>query len=611
MKRWLLLLLLEPACIPDLVPPTLADNPGDDFDGDGFTELMGDCDDLRDAVFPTANERCDGLDNDCDGLVDGDRAIDRATWYGDGDGDGFGTIDDAVRACEAPDGYVLDHTDCDDSAPERHPDTSWYQDADGDGYGTATRVVVQCHPPNGFVSNTDDCDDGDAYRAPGAIWYADADSDGSGDAASPATSCLPPPTYVASSDDCDDTDASRAPTATEVCRDGVDQDCDGVDATCLQDVSVLTGADTIVMGEHLYDDFGRALAASATALWIAAPAHDGGRVYRLELPLPEGTVGASSTATLTLDAVDPAERAGAALATDGVTVAIGRPGGADLPGRVSVWFDDQATGTRSLDDAGFAWTGELGDASGSAVALMPIGETAAVVIGAPGADRCYIVDTSVAVATPADALVTLSGPLGSAFGGAMSWGDLEGDQRADLAIAAPDAGAVYVYFDVAATTADEPDLIVYAPSPRRIARVAIGDVNGDGQADLLIGSPSDTSESWVWSFSGPLSSGELLTASATRAWFGGPASGIGNALLVGHDIDGDGGSDALAGAPSATTRGGVWLLGTTLDLAMVPPALRGAGYTDQLGASLGVSASGSIFIGAPGLDRLYALPLFP
>ncbi|MEK7705370.1 MAG: putative metal-binding motif-containing protein, partial [Myxococcota bacterium] len=32
--------------------------------------------------------------------------------------------------------------------------------------------------------------------------------------------------------DCDDTDAALHPGATEVCGDGVDQDCDGADATC-------------------------------------------------------------------------------------------------------------------------------------------------------------------------------------------------------------------------------------------------------------------------------------------------------------------------------------------------------------------------------------------
>jgi len=50
-----------------------------DDDGDAFTECGGDCNDDQAAVFPGADELCDGLDNDCNGLVD----------EGDADGDGY------------------------------------------------------------------------------------------------------------------------------------------------------------------------------------------------------------------------------------------------------------------------------------------------------------------------------------------------------------------------------------------------------------------------------------------------------------------------------------------------------------------------------------------
>jgi murein DD-endopeptidase MepM/ murein hydrolase activator NlpD len=50
--------------------PTPTPDPDGDGDGDGFTPAEGDCDDGDPSVRPTAWERCDGEDNDCDGEID-------------------------------------------------------------------------------------------------------------------------------------------------------------------------------------------------------------------------------------------------------------------------------------------------------------------------------------------------------------------------------------------------------------------------------------------------------------------------------------------------------------------------------------------------------------
>lgn len=52
-----------------------------DGDGDGVTIGLGDCDDSNADIYPDALELCDGLDNNCDGEVDGVGANNRCNAY--------------------------------------------------------------------------------------------------------------------------------------------------------------------------------------------------------------------------------------------------------------------------------------------------------------------------------------------------------------------------------------------------------------------------------------------------------------------------------------------------------------------------------------------------
>ncbi len=88
-------------------------------DGSGYAVEAGDCDDTDGAVNPGASEVCDGVDNDCDSLIDDDDDdLDAASVtpsYPDEDGDGFGDSAREVLACSPPSDHLLDGSDCDDT----------------------------------------------------------------------------------------------------------------------------------------------------------------------------------------------------------------------------------------------------------------------------------------------------------------------------------------------------------------------------------------------------------------------------------------------------------------------------------------------------------------
>jgi len=199
-SSWLLLAtLFSLACETDLSAI--------DDDGDGFSADV-DCDDAAAAVNPDAQEVCDGVDNDCDHLIDDASSADALTWYLDGDGDGFGDPLGDRLACAAPHGYVEDASDCDDRTELSHPGADELCDG-----------------------ADNDCD-GEADEEVKTTFYADQDADGFGDGLSTTEACNMPAGYVDDATDCDDLNNSLYPGADEIWDDGIDQDCDGADLTC-------------------------------------------------------------------------------------------------------------------------------------------------------------------------------------------------------------------------------------------------------------------------------------------------------------------------------------------------------------------------------------------
>lgn len=109
---------------------------------------------------------------------------------------------------------------------------TYYEDFDGDGLGNPNSTIEACSLPAGYVENADDCDDtDDQIGAASEVYYVDADGDGFG-AGNPILFCSDPGAgYATNNDDCNDTNYSIYPGAPEIPDDGIDQDCDGQDAS--------------------------------------------------------------------------------------------------------------------------------------------------------------------------------------------------------------------------------------------------------------------------------------------------------------------------------------------------------------------------------------------
>ena len=98
LAMWLFNLLFNLACVEDInrQPTDFPDNKAADFDGDGLSELQGDCNDLDETVLQAS------------------------TWYADADADGFGDPN-VQEACEQPEGYVENSEDCLDTDNTVYP----------------------------------------------------------------------------------------------------------------------------------------------------------------------------------------------------------------------------------------------------------------------------------------------------------------------------------------------------------------------------------------------------------------------------------------------------------------------------------------------------------
>ena len=300
-----MLLLIVLACAPPLDAPEVLENPAHDFDGDDFSEDDGDCDDSLKPVNPDAVERCNGLDDDCDGLVDESNAIDAQTFWYDADGDGFGTT--AVPACEQPPTASILAGDCDDARSGAHPGADEYCNGNDDDCDGSTDE-----------EDAADCD----------VYYEDLDGDFYG---SSVERCVCPDDadlFTTITGDCDDLNRDVNPDMDEICGNAVDDDCDGLEVNaCFDDDVSAADADLVFLAEEGGDRLGHsALMADLDGdgdveVVLGATNHEGmepqsGRTYVVDGPvygLAESGVVEIEDAHWIWDGVDLNHRLGSSL----------------------------------------------------------------------------------------------------------------------------------------------------------------------------------------------------------------------------------------------------------------------------------------------------------
>ena len=213
-------------------PPLCGDNIDQDCNGqdvackvdkdcDGVSP-PADCDDDNKEINPSAREICDGIDNNCDTVID------EGCVSCDVDGDGHASPKVTDPNCTDDKGNPLPKDDPDDFDAGRHPRTT--ADSGGAEGGSVLMALRQfCsydQEKNGKRQRDLDHDgDGKTALADGCP-SDECDKDGDGFA---GPQCSPPKLV----EDCDDSDPKRFPGAPDFCGDGIEQNCQA-DAACAQ-----------------------------------------------------------------------------------------------------------------------------------------------------------------------------------------------------------------------------------------------------------------------------------------------------------------------------------------------------------------------------------------
>ena len=571
MRRALIPLLIV-ACSEAAAPKAEEVVYGDE-DEDGYTADI-DCDDGDPTIHPGADEACDNVDNDCDGELDEGLATE---WFPDDDADGFGSAATSVMACARPAGHVPNTGDCDDGDAFAYPGANEYCDGvDNDCDGQADPTA--CRPLESSELRFDGLAAGFevGHRVVG---LTDLDRDGFGDFAIGAPNA-DPLGYAGGAAwffDGPVAEGASLEDADAVFYGGVLGEFAGWDVAPVGDVDG-DGQGDVVVGA-----WGEPSAGS-----------EAGATYLLLGPISGTLMPSDAAARLRGEATG--DSSGQSVAGVGDRTGDGLP---DLligaPNADDVGFSSGAAylvsgavaGTVGLRDATSRFSGDTeadrlgaavtgtGDLDGDGLddlAISAPGDSA----GGDGAGAIYVfLDPAAGRSVAADTadIVLVGGARGDQAGTALArYGDFNGDGYSAFLVGAADqseggagAGAAYVVAGplTASTTLNASHARIIGRLPQDHAGNDVdvaGDVDGDGELDLIIGAYIEDSGGLnagaAYLVNGPVTGTRYLT-DANAGFIGEAESDLAGWSTAGAgDVDGDGLGDVLVGAPKHD-RGGV------------------------------------------------------
>jgi hypothetical protein len=219
-----------------------------DVDGDsyGYTNLQacsapagyvtkgGDCKDGNAAVNPGATEACDGVDNNCNSKID-EGCASTCT-------DPDGVNDKKKGTCTDPSSSYTDYCDTSGAVVEYYCQTNVYpqvcktyatKNPNSDMYACSDGAWT-CKSNAEICDGKDNNCNGQIDETVKTAYLQDADGDGYGNFNKMQYACSTPSGYVELSKgtDCNDNDANAHPNASEICGNGIDEDCSGTDQPC-------------------------------------------------------------------------------------------------------------------------------------------------------------------------------------------------------------------------------------------------------------------------------------------------------------------------------------------------------------------------------------------